>query len=78
MTNKTKMIFWYVGLAVIVASLSYVAYRLDHPTTAILVIVVPAVLIANGFLAEVEDYAPGGFLSEKKADGTDEDKNKAK
>lgn len=63
MTDKSKMTIWYVGLAALAISLSYVAYRFEHSTTAILIIIVPAALIANGFLAEFEDNASGGFLS---------------
>jgi hypothetical protein len=61
MSDKTKMIIWYAGLAALAASVSYAAYRLGHPTIAVFVIIVPVAMIANGFLAEVEDNAPGGF-----------------
>ncbi|MRS02041.1 hypothetical protein EG832_02230 [bacterium] len=61
MRDKTKMIIWYAGLAALAAAVSCAAYRLGHPTIAVLVIIVPVAMIANGFLAEVEDNAPGGF-----------------
>lgn len=68
MTDKRKMILWYVVLAALLAVLSYVAYSRGHSTVAILAIVIPVALIANGFFAEIEDNAPGGFLSGIKPD----------
>jgi hypothetical protein len=76
MTDKTKMIYWYAGLAALAASVSYAAYRLGQPTIAVLVIIVPVALIANGFMAEVEDNAPGGFLSEETEESKEEKRRK--
>jgi len=55
------MIFWYIGLALVAGGISFAAYHFGHSTIAILVVVIPVSLIVNGFLAEHEDNAPGGF-----------------
>ena len=61
MRTKSKMILWYTGLILVAGGISYAAYRFGHHTIAFLVLVVPGALVANGFLAEHEDNAPGGF-----------------
>lgn len=66
MINKAKAVLWYAGLAALSTSLSYAAYRHEHQTIAILVVIVPLALIANGFWAVIEDRTPGGFLSEER------------
>ena len=78
MTDKAKMIFWYIGLAALLALLSYVAYMRGHSTVAILVIIIPAAVIANGFFAEIEDNAPGGFLSGIRHDSKAKEKTRSK
>ena len=55
------MILWYVGLVVIIGCASFAAFHFGHSTVGFLIIMIPVALIANGFLAEYEDNAPGGF-----------------
>jgi len=61
MRTKSKTLFWYVGLALVAGVISFATYHFGHFTIAILVVVIPVALIVNGFLADHEDNAPGGF-----------------
>ncbi|MDD4871911.1 MAG: hypothetical protein PHR77_15240 [Kiritimatiellae bacterium] len=71
--NKTiRTIIYYFGLMLVLAGISYTAYYFDHPIIALVLLVVPIGMIANGFLAEAEDNAPGGF-NNPSSDATDID-----
>jgi len=61
MSAKTKMILWYAGLVVVFGSASFAAFHFGHSPLGILMVIVPVALVTNGFLAEREDDAPGGF-----------------
>jgi hypothetical protein len=61
MNEKYKMILWCVGVAAIIGTLSLVLYRTGYPKIAACLILIPAAMIVNGFIAEWEDNRPGGF-----------------
>lgn len=65
MTGKWKEVLWYLGLALVVGSASFVLMRSGHDYIGIGVILIPVALIVNGLIAEWEDNQPGGFNNPK-------------
>ena len=52
MKNKTKMVLWYVGLTLVLGAVAFLVFHTGHPIAALCVIIIPLVMIANGFVAD--------------------------
>jgi uncharacterized membrane protein YccC len=61
MSVTAKSITWYAFVAVVVSALAFAAFRFGHPVFATLIVVIPASLVVNGFVAETEDSTAGGL-----------------
>ncbi|OGV58372.1 MAG: hypothetical protein A2283_21970 [Lentisphaerae bacterium RIFOXYA12_FULL_48_11] len=63
MKTTRKWILWYVLLFTLLISVSVYVCKHGHIFIATFIIVIPLAMVINGWIAEIEDRSPGGFLN---------------